>query len=441
MSTRHSFLSTTGLLRPSSAMSTLSMADDYTTPSHARSGSTRSGRKPPSTAPPGPRPLPQSSKSLTTRAGILPLGPGFLVGMAVTLSVLFILVIMCAFIPDDDETPAFAGILDDIAVNSPGIVLIGDDVDVDVDEPALTIRWSIIGCGQTYVLPGSEGTHGSHSCGLPAMPLHIYVDGGEEPTATFDPSILPFLSSGRRHSVQNMFQFDDDHVLDVHQARLYPFDTYHLSSTFKAISTATNETLPIQKLATISLTSSYVSISTDSSSVVNAADGSKQLSRDLDLQVYRPAEARAYTLLLFGTSWMLAHATVGLVALSWYLTDAGKALKHLASSFVVILLLPQLRNAMPDAPGFDGVLIDAIGFFPQMLVSAASAIVLFGMMVKRELGYLDDTPREEEEHRKEAPAPISTGLLRMRRGGASVDISHVRNFSRSLSGFARAPGS
>ncbi len=151
-----------------------------------------------------------------------------------------------------------------------------------------------------------------------------------------------------------MFQFDDDHVLDVHEARLYPFDTYHLTSTFKAVSTETDETLPIQKLATIPLTSSFVSISSDSSSVVKVANGSEQSSRDLDLQIIRPAEARAYALLLFGASWMLAHATVGLVALSWYLNDAGKVLKHLVSSFVVILLIPQLRNAMPDAPGFDG---------------------------------------------------------------------------------------
>ena len=151
-----------------------------------------------------------------------------------------------------------------------------------------------------------------------------------------------------------MFQFDDDHALDVHEARLYPFDTYHLTSTFRAVSTVTNETLPIQKVATISLTSSFVSVSSDSASTVKAANGSEQSSRDLDLQVYRPGEARAFALLLFGTSWMLAHGTVGLVALSWYLNDAGKVLKHLASSFLVIILIPQLRNAMPDAPGFDG---------------------------------------------------------------------------------------
>ncbi len=56
-------------------------------------------------------------------------------------------------------------------------MLIGDNVDVDVDEPAVTVRWSLVACGETYVLPGSEGTHGSSSCGIPNVPLNIYVDG------------------------------------------------------------------------------------------------------------------------------------------------------------------------------------------------------------------------------------------------------------------------
>ena len=37
---------------------------------------------------------------------------------------LFILVTMGAFIPDNDETPAFAGMMDDIAANSPGVSLL-----------------------------------------------------------------------------------------------------------------------------------------------------------------------------------------------------------------------------------------------------------------------------------------------------------------------------
>ena len=75
-----------------------------------------------------------------------------------------------------------------------------------------------------------------------------------------------------------------------------------------------------------------------------------------------------------------------------------------------------------------------------MLVCAGSAIALFAMMVKRELQDFEGVVLEEEEEetpRKEAPAPLSMGLLKMRRGGASVDIRHVRNFSRSLTGLGR----
>lgn len=65
------------------------------------------------------------------------------------------------------------------------------------------------------------------------------------------------------------------------------------------------------------------------------------------------------------------------------------------------------------------------------------------MMVKRELQDFQgvEIEPEEGEPRKEAPAPLSMGLLKMRRGGASVDIRHVRNFSKSLSGFGRGGGS
>ncbi|KAI0632341.1 hypothetical protein C8Q77DRAFT_918090 [Trametes polyzona] len=445
MSTRHSFLSTTGLIRPPSAASSYTESSSAPAHKHARPNGTKSsGRRTHIGTPPAP-PLPTTGPNLPplkplTRAGVMPLGPAFVVGIAALLSLLFVLAVSCAFIGDDDNPPPFAALLDDTAANAPGIVLIGDDVDVDVDEPALTVRWSIIACGEGFVLPGSEGAHGSANCGLPVMPLKIFVDGESEAAATYDPTLFPYASSnGRRNTIQNMFQFDDDHVLDVHQARLYPFDTYLLTSTLRAVSPTENKTLPIQRLATISLTSSFVISSDDVQSYTQNANGTQAPSRDLTLRVSRPPEARTYALLLFAASWMLAHATMALVAFSWRVEGAERIVKYLASTLIIILLIPQLRNAMPDAPDLDGVLIDAIGFFPQMLVSAACAIMLVAMMVKRELQALDDNAPPEEE-RKEAPAPLSTGLLRMRRGGASVDISHIRNLSRPLSVLGRPTG-
>lgn len=76
-------------------------------------------------------------------------------------------------------------------------------------------------------------------------------------------------------------------------------------------------------------------------------------------------------------------------------------------------------------------IIDAIGFFPQMLVCGVSAIILFSMMVKRELQYLDAPPDSPPaEFKKEAAAPLSIGLQRMRRGGSSVDIRSIGNLGR-----------
>jgi hypothetical protein len=90
------------------------------------------------------------------------------------------------------------------------IVLLGENVDIDVDEPSVGIRWSILACGKDYVLPGSMGVHGSEVCGLPAFPMLIFVDGcvssflegskcidvkdcrDTEPTASYNPAGIPF---------------------------------------------------------------------------------------------------------------------------------------------------------------------------------------------------------------------------------------------------------
>lgn len=54
------------------------------------------------------------------------------------------------------------------------IVLVGEDVDVDVDEPSVTIRWSILGCGQGFMLSNSPPLYSTQSCGPPSIQLSIY---------------------------------------------------------------------------------------------------------------------------------------------------------------------------------------------------------------------------------------------------------------------------
>lgn len=156
-------------------------------------------------------------------------------------------------------------------------------------------------------------------------------------------------------SIQNLVQFDSDHVLDVHQARLYPFDNYLLTSTIRAVSHS-NETLPIRKLAAIDVTSSFNIFVTDTDSYSTSANGTEIPSRDMDMRITRPSSARAFALLLFGIAWVLTHVTIGLVIVSRTFTDARPKVKILALSALILVAIPQLRNSMPDAPGLDGKL-------------------------------------------------------------------------------------
>jgi len=154
-------------------------------------------------------------------------------------------------------------------------------------------------------------------------------------------------------SIQNLVQFNSDHVLDVHDARLYPFDTYFLTSTLRAV-TFSNSSLPIQKLITVDVMSSFNIWTTDMESFSKANDGTVLPSRDMDMYVWRPGSARLFALFLFTISWLLTHITVGHVLLARQISGRRPLLKYLSSTGAILISIPQLRNSMPDAPGLDG---------------------------------------------------------------------------------------
>lgn len=312
--------------------------------------------------------------------------------VSLIFSLCFILAVSCAFLGDNEDEPYFKSILNEIALTNPGIVLLGENVDVDVDEPSIGIRWSVLGCGDGYVLNGSAGVHESDSCGLPAMYLQIYVDNYVQPTVIYDPSQLPFVSeTGRRRNIQNLAQFDSDHTLDVHLDRLYPFDTYLVMTTLHATDIS-GSAVPIQKLATIDQVSSFQIGCSDMASyeVLNASmnGGTRLESRDMDLNVQRPGQTRTFALALFGLSWMLTHATVASVFVARKQEEAALVIRYIMLALAIILVIPQLRNAMPDAPGYDGVLIDCIGFFPQMILTSVSVVALVLLIILREFNHL-----------------------------------------------------
>lgn len=365
--------------------------------------------------------------------GVIPIRPITLLVLALLLSTLFTVAISFSFLGYEADEPYFMQTLNNVAETNPGIVLLGENVDVDVDEPSIGIRWSILGCGNGYVLEGSAGLHGSDLCGLPSFYIEIYVDSSIEPTAIYDPSHLPFVSqTGRRRNIQNLVQFDSDHTLDVHLDQLYPFDNYVLTSTLRAVS-ASNTTIPIQKLATIDQVSSFVIESVDMETY-EVVSSSQIPTRDIDLYVSRPIQARVITLLLFALSWFLTHATLISVYLarkrstSHVPRSAKPILKHLGGSLMVLLVIPQLRNAMPDAPGYDGVLIDCIGFFPQMILSGLSVLILLLLMILRELEgiYGEDGRGESSLDIDEQSSPYSDRVTQTAKLAPSPSPAAVR---------------
>ncbi|THH10477.1 hypothetical protein EW145_g1307 [Phellinidium pouzarii] len=225
------------------------------------------------------------------------------------------------------------------------------------------------------MLPGSPTLHDSSTCGLPVLPLSVFIDDAALPTFTYDPGNIPVnTKTNLRSIVQAQIQFDSDHVLDVHNTRLYPFDTYLVSTSIRVTSSnSTTKDVPasLTGLPVLKVTSSF-SITSRDTAIVVVVNREEAPARHLELSIRRPGDARAYAMTLFGINWILCHCCIGIGVLSFVQgkqmekytgsdvfvqqkTKGSKdVLKQLAGVLAVLLVIPQLRGAMPDAPGFDG---------------------------------------------------------------------------------------
>ncbi|KAI0315808.1 hypothetical protein OF83DRAFT_1061455 [Amylostereum chailletii] len=386
MATRQSFLSTVGLIKPR-------------TKHRPTNGLLPSSNSPTGGTKPDPRTSSAKGELRRSRPPFAGLAASQTLTLFALFSLLFTGVLALAFVGarDGDE---FKVLLDDQAINDPGILLLGENVDVDVDEPSITVRWSLVACGRGVFLEGSGGVHGSADCGLPKATIDVYVDDDEDATLTYDPEDIPFLSSTstRRH-IQDLSQFDSDYILDVHEAYLYPLDRYALSSTMYAVNHETNTTIPIQRLKTIAETTSFSVSSSDTATYHGLADGHRRPSREIMLKVQRPAGSQTFALLLWATNWMLTHISVGLIVMALKHADCRQADSPALAVLAILLAIPKLRESMPDDPGLDGVLIvDAIGYFPQMVISGACAVTLLFLAAKRELEVPNTVSRRSMSH-------------------------------------------
>ncbi|KAI0057827.1 hypothetical protein BV25DRAFT_1919852 [Artomyces pyxidatus] len=379
MSTRHSSLSTRGLVQPPRKH-----GEPFLSLPHTFLG----GTKPSSDVSPQPGPAVRGARIRPSLSGVNTLALGAF------LSLLFIGSLSLAFL-GAARAFDFKGLLDKTAASEPGIVLLGEYVDIDIDEPSITIRWQIVACGDSYTLAGSEGVHESR-CGVPDVPVDIYFDGGDSPIMKYDPVDIPAISdSGVRRSIQDLVQFDTSHELDVHRSPLYPFDTYALSISFSATNHTSKAPLSIRRLKTVDMTSNF-DVRSDDADTLNGG-------REISLQIKRPTEARAFVMLLWIISWLLTHVSVGQVLLMLTTAESAVMDSHSLTAFAMLFVLPQLRDAMPDAPGLDGVLIDNIGYFPQMVTCGFCVFIVLFLGVRRELLRLEASSQNVEEDLEDKP--------------------------------------
>lgn len=140
-----------------------------------------------------------------------------------------------------------------------------------------------------------------------------------------------------------------------------------MTSTLRAVGPS-NQTIPIQKIAVIDETSNFLVEATDLDSYGTLPDGTRASSRDFDLRIIRPGQARAFALLLFAVSWMLTHISIGHAVLAWYKEDMKSSMvKNLVFAFGILLAHAPLRSSMPDAPGYDGEF-----FFFALMIEGSS---------------------------------------------------------------------
>ena len=82
-------------------------------------------------------------------------------------------------------------------------------------------------------------------------------------------------------------------------------------------------------------------------------------ARQLEVKIERPAHARLYAMIIFGINWAFCHFSCGIALISVFQRSqvgSKDMLKRVLGAHAILIVIPQLRETMPDAPGHDGKL-------------------------------------------------------------------------------------
>ncbi|PSR77115.1 hypothetical protein PHLCEN_2v8060 [Hermanssonia centrifuga] len=186
------------------------------------------------------------------------------------------------------------------------------------------------------------------------------------------------------------------------QQYAYPFDTYIVDTSFVALASDTNQSLPILSLSPADSTDNFSPYIIQQWSTRINTTGTEVDGRYLQMGFRRTVLSQFFVVVLFVVNWGL---TLVVLFITIAATDGQKVdVSILILPVTVILTIPALRALWVGAPAFDSV-----GLFVQMVVvSVCSMFLVIGIGLSgkadepqeeiiepRELSYSDETGSPE----------------------------------------------
>ena len=132
----------------------------------------------------------------------------------------------------------------------------------------------------------------------------------------------------------------------------YPLETYSLTTTFIALNTVNNTSLPILSLALSDIVDNFRPSwdQTDTHSILN---NTSMISRTTSLRLKRTLGTKIYVMALFSTTWILTIAVIYPTIIALSNTPGNKLADGVALlPMTIVFALPHLRQLYPDAPAF-----------------------------------------------------------------------------------------
>ncbi|PPQ91792.1 hypothetical protein CVT25_000437 [Psilocybe cyanescens] len=240
---------------------------------------------------------------------------------------------MLTLVPTSSQTTA-AATFRSLDGKQDGIFFLGHIFSIDIPGRTFDVLWIVGACGSLLLQSSETYDLGRAACGLPNIPLSIYINNtiGFKMTHSID---IATAQLGEKRIFDQLFW--------------YPFDFYHSSSNFYALNANDNTSLPIVRAVFADPVNNFApqSIEAETQAVIN---GTLVISRETFVGLQRTVNAKLYTFLLFVVNWALTL----LVAYITMLVHVGEKLGEgiIVLPLTIILTMPTIRGLFVENPSF-----------------------------------------------------------------------------------------